>query len=286
MSTRDWMVGRTVLARLLCVAVAMGSVTLSRQAAAAESEEAPESAVSSPPMEMDDPGTPGPRGLEVNFVGTLTRLGPGHSSEGLLDANFGIGERIQLKYERPYVTEHADGTEFQQGLGATEIGVKWRFVDSHGMGIAFYPNYQFDDGFTLKDEEGNPEESEGRSAYFPLLFSENVGHLYTLAANYGYRHNLDGHGDDNNVALGVGRAVGWDGRVMAEVFSERDENFHNRQTDARVGVAFLPFPKSFEHSNFETPVFASLGHSIGKTEEGEKSTTFAFGVSLIRKPRA
>jgi len=236
-------------------------------------------------MDLDDPGTPGPRGIEVNFVGTLTRVGPGHSSEGLLDANLGIGERLQLKYERPYVTEHADGTELQKGLGATEIGVKWRFVDSHGLEIALYPQYQFDDGFTLKDEEGNPEESEGRSAYFPLLISESMGRLYTLAANYGYRRNLDGRGNDNNIALGAGRAIGWDGRVMAEVFSERDESFHNRQTDARLGVFVLPFPKSFEHSNFETPIYASLGHSIGKTESGEKSTTFVFGFSVIRKPR-
>ena len=52
-----------------------------------------------------------------------------------------------------------------------------------------------------------------------------------------------------------------------------------------MGIAFLPFPKSFEHSNFEAPVFASYGHTIGKTETGEKTTTFCFGVSLIRKPR-
>src|SRR5262249_17722673 len=110
--------------------------------------------------------------------------------------------------------------------------------------------------------------------------------LYTLAANYGYRRNLDGRGDDNDIALGIGRVLGRDGRIMAEVFSERDENFHNRQTDARVGVFFLPFPKSFEPSNFEMPIYASLGHSIGKTEEGEKCTTFTFGVSWIKKPKA
>ena len=274
-----------MLARLLCLTMAVGAIGCYGQAAAAEPEEAPESAVSSPPMEMDDPGTPGPRGIEVNFVGTLTRLGPGRGSEGLLDANFGIGERIQLKYERPYLTEHAAATALQKGLGATEIGVKWRFVDSHGLAIAFYPQYQFDDGFALKDEEGNAEESEGRSAYFPLLISQSVGRVYTLAENYAYRRNLDGRGNDNNIALGVGRATGWGGRVMAEVYSERDENFHNRQTDARLGVCCLPFPKSFEHSSYEAPVFASLGHSIGKTENGEKSTSFTFGVSVIRKPR-
>lgn len=277
--------------RILSVAVvvAMASVTCcprSWAAQTAEPEEAAESAVSSPPMEMDDPGTPGPRGIEVNFVGTMVKLGGARSSEGLLDANYGIGQRLQLKYERPYLTEHPAGAELQQGLGATEIGVKWRFMDSHGLGIAFYPQYQFDDGFTMKDEEGNPEESEGRAAYFPLLASEALGEHYTLAVNYGYRRNLDHHVSDNNLAFGLGRSIGWDGRVMAEVFSERDENFDNRQTDVRVGVAFLPFPKSFEHSSYEMPVFASLGHSIGKTEEGELSTSFTFGVSVIRKPRA
>ncbi len=285
MNTRNGSGTPNLLARLLCGAIALAAFA-GHQPAAAEEEEAAESAVSSPPMEMDDPGTPGKRGIEVNFVGTLKRLGPGHSSEGLLDANFGIGDRIQLKYERPYVTEHADGSELQKGLGATEIGIKWRFVDSHGMEIAFYPNYQFDDAFTIKDSEGNPEESEGRSAYFPLLVSQDVGRLYAIAANFGYRRNLDGRGDDNNLALGAARAIGWNGRVMAEVFSERDMSFHNRQTDARIGVYFLPFPKSFEHSSFETPVYASLGHTLGRTEEGEKSTTFVFGVSWIKKPKA
>ena len=254
-------------------------------ATAAEAEEH-ESVVSSPPMEMDDPGTPGSRGIEVNFVGTLLKLGSARSSESLFDANYGIGDRLQLKYERPYLTEQADGTDMQQGLGATEIGVKWRFMDRHGLAIAFYPQYQFDDGFTLKDEEGNPEESGGRAAYFPLLISESIGEYYSLAANYGYRRNLDGRGNDHDLALGLGRAIGWDGRVMAEVFSERDESFDNRETDVRVGVAFLPFPKAFEHSNFEAPVFASFGHSIGRTEEREFSTSFTFGVSVIRKPRA
>src|SRR5262249_14467867 len=188
---------------------------------------------------------------------------------------------LQLKYERPYVTERESGVELQNGMGATELGIKWRFIDRHGLAIAFYPQYQFDDACTLKDDEGNPVESEGRSAYFPVLISQIVNDVYTVGANFGYRHNLDDRGEDINVSLGGGRAIGWDGRVMAEVFSERDEYFHNRQTDARVGIYVLPFPKSFEHSSFETPIYASLGHSIGKTEGGEKSTTFVFGVSLI-----
>lgn len=56
-----------------------------------EEAEAPESAVSSPPMAMDDPATPGPQGVELNFLGTLERAGQGRGTEGLLDANCGIG---------------------------------------------------------------------------------------------------------------------------------------------------------------------------------------------------
>jgi hypothetical protein len=120
--------------------------------AAEEEEEAPESAVSSPPMEMDDPGTPGPNGIEVNFVGTMVGFSGGQASESLFDANYGIGERLQLKFERPYVTENVSGEPFQKGLGATEIGLKWRFWDSNGLEAAIYPQYTFDDGFALEDE--------------------------------------------------------------------------------------------------------------------------------------
>ena len=111
-----------MLVRALVVGTALGALIFFHQttvAAEAGEAEAPESAVSSPPMEMDDPGTPGREGLEVNLVGTLVRVGLGRSSESLLDANYGIGDRIQLKYERPYLTEREPGIHSQHGLGAT-----------------------------------------------------------------------------------------------------------------------------------------------------------------------
>ena len=276
-----------MLKRILCLALAATWLTSPSRVFAedpAPEPEAPESAVSSPPMEMDDPATPGKNGIEVNFVGSVFHLGPGRSSEGLLDANIGIGDRIQLKYERPYAREHDAGLPLQTGLGATELGIKWRFFDSHGLAIAFYPNYSFDDAFRLKDENGDPEETEGRNAYFPLLVSKAIGEYTTLAFNYGYRRNLEHKGDDNSVALGIGRAIGHDSRVLAELFSERDESFHNRQTDVRVGYCVLPFASMFEHLKYETPVYASLGHSIGANEAHETALSVVFGVSFILKP--
>lgn len=278
-----------MLRRILAVTMAALVITLARPlapVAAAEEEEAPESAVSSPPMEMDDPGTPGRQGIELNFVGTLLRAGPGRNIESLLDANYGIGERLQLKYERPYVAEGEVGSPYQRGMGPTELGVKWRFIDAHGLCAAIYPQYQFNDSFTLKDEEGNAEETEGRSVYFPVLLSKEVHGVYTLAVNLGYRRNLDHRGDDENVAVGAGRAISGDQRVLVEVFSERNENFNNRQTDIRVGYVLSLFPKRFESSHFEIPAYGAVGHSLGRIESGERCMSYTFGVSIIRKPKA
>ena len=178
-----------IFTRASRVAVAVGLMTSFQLAGAVhvEAEEAPESSISSPPMEMDDPGTPGSQGLEVNLVGTLSRVGQGRGSESLLDANYGIGDRIQLKYERPYLTQGVAGEQSQKGFGATELGVKWRVVDTGGWEVAVYPQYQFKDGFTLMDEEGNPEEEEGQSAYLPLLISKRLTHVYSVGANVGYK---------------------------------------------------------------------------------------------------
>lgn len=277
-----------MLRRLLSLA-AVATLIMACQAhvvVAEEEEEAPESAVSSPPMEMDDPGTPGRQGIEVNFVGSMIHLGPGRSAEMLFDANYGIGDRIQLKYERPYVSEGAVDELSQRGLGATEFGIKWRAIDHGGLALAFYPQYQMDDAFTIKDENGEAEESEGRSVYLPVLVSKEIHRIYTVGANAGYRRNLEKRGDDINLALGVGRAIGGTTRLLAEVYSERDDHLNNRQTNARLGYVFALFPKSMEHSHFELPAYASLGHSIGATETGERSTSFVFGVSVIVKPRA
>jgi len=269
-----------VTSAVLCIAIARPLAPI----AAAEEEETPESSVSSPPMEMDDPGTPGRRGIEVNFVGTHIRAGVGRSLESLLDANFGIGDRIQLKYERPYVREGEVGSTYQHGLGATEIGVKWRFVDHDGLAIAAYPQYSFDDGFVLKDENGEPEATEGRNAYFPLLLSKEVHRIYTAALNVGYRRNFENFGDDVTMAIGAGRAIGGTQRLLVELFSERDSDLHNRQTDVRAGYVLALFPKTMEKSHYEIPAYASIGHSVGATESGEVTTSITFGISMIRKP--
>src|SRR5262245_24614538 len=277
----------TMLRRILATTLAVLSLTLARPLAPnalAEEEEAPESAVSSPPMEMDDPGTPGKQGIEVNFVQTRVKAGVGRGFESLLDANYGIGDRIQLKYERPYVFEGEVGSAAQHGLGATELGVKWRFVDHNGLEIAAYPQYTVDDGFVLKDENGDPEPTEGRSTYLPLLVSKQVHQIYTMAFNAGYRHNFDSLENGAFFAVGGGRAFGEYQRLLVDVFTERDGDLHNLETDAQLGYVWDMFPKTMEHTHYEVPMYASVSHNLGSTAAGTSNTSFVFGISIIRKP--
>ena len=253
-------------------------------AAEGEEAEAPESAVSSPPMEMDDPATPGQRGIEVNLVATLLHAGTGHGSESLFDANYGIGDRLQLKFERPYVTEIEEGVPYQQGVGASEFGVKWRFVDHSGLEIAIYPQYEFNDAFTIRDAEGNPEDKEGSSVFIPVLISKTLARVYTVAANAGYRHNVTHSLDDWAVGLGAGRALGNNARILGEVYSIRDDHLGNIETDVRGGLAGVLFPSAFEKSRFELGEFASVGHNIGQTEAGNNVLSVTFGLQFIMKP--
>src|ERR1043166_6823829 len=57
-----------------------------------------------PPLLTDDPGTPGPGHWEINLAATMERGRAGRTFElPLLDITYGVGERIQLKFEAPWV---------------------------------------------------------------------------------------------------------------------------------------------------------------------------------------
>lgn len=97
-----------------------------------------------PPLLTDDPGTPGNRNWEINSAYTVeSRSGDSESEAPILDINYGWGDRIQLKFELPWVVQKEDG-ELRSGLGNSLLGVKWRFLDddTHGLEISTYPQLE------------------------------------------------------------------------------------------------------------------------------------------------
>ncbi len=96
-----------------------------------------------PPFRTDDPDTPGNRHWEIN-VGFLGDRNPGTGAYQIpdLDINYGLGDRLQLKYELPIALEETRPASASLaapatygrvigGLGESLLGIKWRFFEHH-----------------------------------------------------------------------------------------------------------------------------------------------------------
>src|SRR5438445_2784044 len=99
-----------------------------------------------PPLLTDDPDTPGNGHWEINLAWTVLQTRDRRLfGLPLVDVNYGLGERLQLKAEVPWlVLQDRHGKPTQSGIGSTNIGLKWRFVDhgEHGLAISTYPQLE------------------------------------------------------------------------------------------------------------------------------------------------
>jgi hypothetical protein len=87
-----------------------------------------------PPFRSDDPDTPGNGHWEINlgFIGQRSPFGGSYDTPNI-DINYGVGSRIQLKYEVPLSIQETrgDSVHVAAGLGHSLLGVKYRFYQRH-----------------------------------------------------------------------------------------------------------------------------------------------------------
>src|ERR1700685_3082776 len=106
-----------------------------------------------PPYLTNDPGTPGNGNWEIN-IASMQTLERGSASYQLpqIDLNFGLGERVQLTYEIPYVIETRDGAATTSGWSNAYPGLKWRFFDQGegGWQLSTFPQYQTADSLAAQ----------------------------------------------------------------------------------------------------------------------------------------
>jgi hypothetical protein len=104
------------------------------------------SAQGGPPMRTDDPGTPGNGNWEINAGLTTDRRASERQFETpVLDINYGVGDRVQINFEIPWVVRGTDSGPTQNGLGNSGVAVKWRFYEDEkrGFEISTYPRFEF-----------------------------------------------------------------------------------------------------------------------------------------------
>ncbi len=130
-----------------------------------------------PPLITDDPDTPGPGFWEINLATIRERsLSERRLEEPLADINYGVGRRIQLKFEIPWLRVREGGRSVGTGPGNTLYGVKWRFLGQEGKRVAWstYPQLEVNSSKSMSDKG---LVTEGPQFFLPTEFTIQLGHF-------------------------------------------------------------------------------------------------------------
>jgi hypothetical protein len=96
------------------------------------------------PLRTNDPGTPGSGNWEINLgVMPVLRQHQDVFQIPQVDINFGLGDRVQLTYEIPFVLQNESGQPIQIGWNNGFVGLKSRFVDDkNGWSASTFPQLE------------------------------------------------------------------------------------------------------------------------------------------------
>jgi len=138
-----------------------------------------------PPLRTDDPGTPGAGQTELNLAFTVEKFRT-ETQYGtpLLDVNYGVGDRIQLKAEIPWLIGTAPAQPTQSGLGMLLLGFKYRFLDENlsGVDASVYPQASLS---TSAHSRRSGLVPEGMDLLLPAEAAKDLGFL-TVNVEGGY----------------------------------------------------------------------------------------------------
>jgi hypothetical protein len=221
------------------------------------------SATAGPPLLTDDPDTPGPNRWEINVAATSEKEGEEWGFElPLLDLNYGVGERIQLKYEVPLVLTDEEDQGVHAGPGNSKIGIKFRFLDQKTawLDVSTYPQFEFNHGSSSVDR-GLAE--DGRSVLLPIELAHKFGPL-TIYSEVGYSLNQR---RPNEWLYGVAAEYELSEKfsIMGELYGNADHRLRNDTLVSNLGF----------HWQFDKKVslLMSAGRSVGRSGKGEPGFT-------------
>jgi len=172
-----------------------------------------------PPYLTNDPGTPGNANWEINLASMQT-IARGVSSYQTpqIDLNFGVGDRIQLTYEVPYVIASTDDGTRTSGWGNAYPGIKWRFLDQGETGWQMSVFPQVETGVSARAEERGLGEA-GPRYLLPLEVSKEFG---PVALDFEVGYYVAGHGPrDRTLGLVVGHEFTGRLELDAEIYDDR-----------------------------------------------------------------
>jgi hypothetical protein len=223
-----------------------------------------------PPLVTDDPETPGNGHWEINLA-TIASHTSGRWEIAAPDAdiNYGWGEHVQLKLDVPWNFVHETDQRWKSGLGAANVGVKWRFVDieDSGFSMSTYPQFSWN---WLSSSARRGISTPGRQFFLPIEAATVAGE-YALDAEVG--RNFVQRGPNQWAA---GFVVAHSCGANVECLGEVRETWvpHNSQTLLNVGVHWK--------LNESLVLLASAGREFGARTDDQQRLLLYFGFQLLK----
>jgi hypothetical protein len=215
-----------------------------------------------PPLITDDPATPGDGNWEINVAFEVEKRRTQRSyAIPLLDINYGLGDRLQLKYEVPWLVLDERGGHTGAGLGNSALGVKWRFFDQDRQRIdmSVYPQLEFNSSDSAVDR-GLVD--RGMEFVLPLQVEKSFG-LISLNPEFGYVFHEYG---DNEWMYGL--ALGYEAsgelELLGEISGTTGQDFDNDELVFNIGARWelnetntflISAGRSFHDSASDEPEF-------------------------------
>jgi hypothetical protein len=234
--------------------VNMDDLKILRRIKIRPAEEPVDMTASSPPLTIDDTGTPGDGNWEINtsLEGDIAR---GHAEYEIprVDINYGLGEDLQLKYEVPLVWLRDEGRT-SHGIGNSTLGVKDRFYDDEdsGLSLAVYPQIEF------RTPGEKREIAEPTSLLLPLLMTKDFT-AASITANVSVEKTSGTGRGDLAAAFGAGTRLSEKIALLAEI-SALDLASHDRRISVRAAAR-----KKIDENQV---VFAAIGTDVNGGDDG------------------
>jgi hypothetical protein len=224
-----------------------------------------------PPFFSNDPGTPGNTNWEINLAASpiVNRAGASYQLPQI-DLNYGLGERIQLTYEVPYVVTGGNDQPQHSGWGNGFPGVKWRFLDQgeDGWQASIFP--QIETGGSLRSQQNGISEP-GPRFLLPLEVTKKIGELNV---DFEVGQYFPRRGDYERIlGLVAGRSVTPRLELDLEIYDDRPSGAAPRQTTVDVGGRFKLRPGLI--------ALFMAGRSVQADSTGATEFVGYFGVQIL-----
>lgn len=235
-----------------------------------------EMTVGPPPMQSEDTDTPGPHNWEINFLLNAQLAGSERRIEvPTVDLNYGVGDRIQLSYEVPYVfarQEQSDaggGTRLVEanGVGDSSFGLKYRFYDDEdsGLSLAIAPQLEF------RTPGGSHDVSERQTELaVPLVLTREFEHA-SVTANAGVELTSDTQ--RYFASFGAGRRISEHVALLAEIVGTDLNAADEQRVLLNVGARWKISEKD--------SLSASLGRDVHAGGDQREQTYFTFAYQKL-----